>query len=83
MKAKARRIVCVGVFVFVGAAIAEAADVKGLVKEIFSVPSVTGNEQFLAAKIAAFLPKSPPLSTDRQAQGGASRKGTISSYCAP
>jgi putative aminopeptidase FrvX len=41
-----------------------AADVKGLIREIFPVPSATGNEQFLAAKIAGFLPKTAAISGD-------------------
>jgi putative aminopeptidase len=43
---------------------AAAADVKGLVKEIFPIPSATGNEQFLAARISGFLPKSAAVSAD-------------------
>jgi len=45
-------------------AFAGAADVKGLIKEIFPIPSSTGNEQFLAAKIAGLLPKPILVSSD-------------------
>jgi putative aminopeptidase FrvX len=43
---------------------ASAADVKDLLKELFPIPSTTGNEQFLAARIAGYLPKGAALSSD-------------------
>jgi putative aminopeptidase FrvX len=46
------------------ASLGAAADVKGLIKDLFPIPSATGNEQFLAAKIAGFLPKTAALSAD-------------------
>jgi len=51
-------------FLFVALGSAAAAEVTGLIKEIFSIPSVTGNEQFLAARIVGFLPKTAALSAD-------------------
>ena len=38
-------------------AAAGAADVKSLTKELFAVPSTTGNEEILAAKVRGLLPK--------------------------
>lgn len=34
-----------------------AVDLEALIKEFHAIPAVTGNEEFLAAKISAFLPK--------------------------
>ncbi len=39
------------------AAAAGGADLKSVTKELFAVPSTTGNEEVLAAKIRALLPK--------------------------
>jgi endoglucanase len=39
------------------AAAAGGADLKSVTKELFAVPSTTGNEEMLAAKIRALLPK--------------------------
>lgn len=39
------------------AAAAGAADLKTLTKELFAIPSTTGNEEMLAAKIRGLLPK--------------------------
>ncbi len=39
-------------------------DVEALVKEFFVIPSVTGNEELLAAKIMEMLPKSPAAEVD-------------------
>jgi len=41
----------------IGAAGAGAADVKSVMKELFAVPSTTGNEEMLAARIRGLLPK--------------------------
>jgi len=59
-----RRLARIAVLIFALASLAAAADVRALIKEIFPIPSATGNEQFLAAKIAGFLPKSAVLSAD-------------------
>lgn len=45
-------------WLFIGAALAAAQDVKSLAKELFPIPSSTGNEEALAAKIEQSLPKS-------------------------
>jgi endoglucanase len=42
---------------------AGAADVKTLAKELFAVPSTTGNEEMLAARIRALLPKDLAVET--------------------
>ncbi len=42
----------------IGAALAGAQDLKNLVKELYPIPSSTGNEEALAAKIEQTLPKS-------------------------
>jgi endoglucanase len=52
-------ILPVVLWLFIGAAFAAAQDVKSLVKELFLIPSSTGNEEALAAKIEQSLPKSP------------------------
>jgi endoglucanase len=46
------------------AAAAGAADIRSVVKELFAVPSTTGNEHDLAAKIRGFLPKSLGIEED-------------------
>lgn len=46
------------------AAAAGASDLKSLTKEVFAVPSTTGAEDALAAKIRGFLPKGLALETD-------------------
>jgi len=43
---------------------AAPADLKDLVKQIYSVPSASGNEELLAAKVAALLPKSAAVERD-------------------
>lgn len=48
----------------VAAAAAGAADVRSVTKELFAVPSTTGNEHELAAKIRGFLPKSLGIEED-------------------
>jgi putative aminopeptidase FrvX len=50
--------------VLIVGATAGAADVKSLVKELFAVPSTTGNEHELAAKIRALLPKGAAVEQD-------------------
>jgi putative aminopeptidase FrvX len=45
-------------------AIAGAADLKSLTKELFAIPSTTGNEDALAAKIRGLLPKGLAVETD-------------------
>lgn len=45
-------------WLFVGAASLAAQDLKSLVREIFPIPSSTGNEEALAVKILQSLPKS-------------------------
>jgi putative aminopeptidase FrvX len=39
-------------------------DIKDLVKQIYAIPSATGNEELLAAKIAGLLPKSAAVERD-------------------
>jgi len=46
------------------AAAAGAADLKAVTKELFAVPSTTGNEDLLAAKIRGLLPKGAAIETD-------------------
>jgi endoglucanase len=46
------------------AAAAVSADVRGLVKDLFPLPAVTGNEMILAAKIAALLPRTLTVETE-------------------
>jgi putative aminopeptidase FrvX len=46
------------------AASAGAADVKSLAKELFAVPSTTGNEDRMAAKIRGLLPKGLAVEED-------------------
>jgi len=46
------------------AAAVEATDVKTLTKELFAVPSTTGNEDMLAAKIRGLLPKGVAVEED-------------------
>ena len=54
---RARRTGClVAVAVCVLSAAAGAADLKTITKELFAVPSTTGNEDMLAAKIRGLLP---------------------------
>jgi len=53
------------VVVLTGVAVPAApADVHSLIKDIFPVPSVSGNEEQLAAKIAGFLPKGVSVEKD-------------------
>ena len=40
-----------------GAALAASYDLKDLIREAHSIPSTTGNEELLAARILSFLPK--------------------------
>ena len=60
----ARTIGLVAAAVLIVGATAGAADVKGLVKELFAVPSTTGNEHELAAKIRGLLPKAAAVEED-------------------
>ena len=48
----------------VAAAAAGAADLRTLTKELFAVPSTTGNEHELAAKIRGLLPKTLAIEED-------------------
>jgi len=48
----------------VAAAAAGAADVRSVTKELFAVPSTTGNEQELAARIRGLLPKNVAVEED-------------------
>jgi putative aminopeptidase FrvX len=43
---------------------AGAADLKTITKELFAVPSTTGSEDLLAARIRGLLPKDLPVETD-------------------
>jgi endoglucanase len=45
-------------------AAASPADLKDLVRQLYPVPSATGNEEILAAKIASLLPKSAAVERD-------------------
>ena len=60
----ARALGLVTIGVGLAAAAAGAADVKGLAKELFAVPSTTGNEEHLAARIRALLPKGAAIEQD-------------------
>ncbi len=64
MRLTLRSLITVLVLVSALAIFAAAAEVKDLVKEVFPIPSVTGNENGLAAKIASLLPKSVTSQTD-------------------
>jgi putative aminopeptidase FrvX len=55
--------IAVLIAVLVSAA-AEAADLKSLTKELFAVPSTTGNEEMLAARIRGELPKGLAVEAD-------------------
>jgi len=57
-KRRIKAILPVALWLFIGAAFAGAQDLKSLVKELFPIPSSTGNEEILAAKIEQSLPKS-------------------------
>jgi putative aminopeptidase FrvX len=46
------------------AAAAPPADLKDLVRQLYPVPSATGNEELLAARIAVLLPKSAAVERD-------------------
>jgi len=46
------------------AAAAGAADLRTVIKELFAVPSTTGNEDMLAAKIRGLLPKGAVIEVD-------------------
>ncbi|MBP1659016.1 MAG: peptidase [Candidatus Aminicenantes bacterium] len=48
----------------IAAAAAGAADLRTLTKEIFAVPSTTGNEEMLAAKVRGLLPKGMAVEED-------------------
>lgn len=50
--------------VLIAAAAAGAADVKTVAKDLFAVPSTTGNEDMLAARIKALLPKGAAVEED-------------------
>jgi putative aminopeptidase FrvX len=55
-------------FLWAAAVSSSAADVKSLIKDFHSTPAVTGNEELLAAKIAALLPK--PFAAESDNLGG-------------
>lgn len=59
-----RTIGLIAAAVFIAGATAGAGDVKSLAKELFAIPSTTGNEHELAAKIRALLPKSAAVEQD-------------------
>jgi putative aminopeptidase FrvX len=50
--------------IFFGQVEAAPADLKSLIKDISAIPSVTGNEELLAAKISSFLPKNAASEKD-------------------
>ena len=65
MSHRARRTAgLVAVAVCVLSAAAGAADLKAITKELFAVPSTTGNEDLLAAKIRGLLPKDLAVEAD-------------------
>jgi endoglucanase len=51
-------------WVMAGSGISAGPDLKTLVKDVFSIPAVTGNEELLAAKIRDILPESLAIETD-------------------
>lgn len=59
-----RLITAVILVAFVEGAAASPADLKDLVRQLYPVPSATGNEELLAARIAALLPKSAAVERD-------------------
>jgi endoglucanase len=60
----ARTFALVASAVLIAAAAEAATDVKGLTKDLFAVPSITGNEDSLAAKLRERLPKGLTVETD-------------------
>lgn len=58
-----RRLAAAAAFL-AAASLSFAGDIKVLVKEFLPIPSVTGNEEALAAKIAAILPKALAVEKD-------------------
>ena len=67
-----------------GASAAAPADLKDLIREIHAIPSTTGNEELLAARIAAALPKTG-VDTDNLGSVVArfGRGGARLALCAP
>jgi len=63
-KKRSQTILLVTLWLFVGAVFVAAQDIQSLVREIFPIPSATGNENALAAKIELSLPKSVPKEKD-------------------
>ena len=54
-----------GLFLLVlGGGVLEGADLKSLVKDVFPIPSTTGNEELLAGRVRAILPKGSALEND-------------------
>jgi putative aminopeptidase FrvX len=68
MAIKLRIIAGTLVLALAASAGAGGAEVKGLVKGIYPIPAATGNEEFLAAGIAALLPRG--MATERDNLGG-------------
>jgi putative aminopeptidase FrvX len=60
----ARTFALVAAAVLIGTAIGGATDVKALTRDLFAVPSTTGNEDRLAAKLRERLPKGLAVETD-------------------
>ncbi len=57
-------VMSVILFGIVGAAAAAPADLKDLIRQLYPVPSATGNEELFAAKIAGLLPKAAVVERD-------------------
>jgi putative aminopeptidase FrvX len=64
MSYPSRRRFAAAAAILAAATLAFAGDIKVLVKDIYPIPSVTGNEAALAAKIASMLPKSLTVERD-------------------
>jgi hypothetical protein len=62
-----KTVVLMSAVLLAAAALTSAADIKILIKDFHSTPAATGNEDLLAAKIAALLPK--PFITERDNLG--------------
>lgn len=67
------------ILVLTFAAPAHPEDVKTLLKEIFPIPSATGNEEILADKIASLLPRSAAVEKDNLGSLYAKTRGAGSS----
>jgi putative aminopeptidase FrvX len=68
IRSSPRLIIAVILVAFIGgeawAATAAPADLKNLVRQLYPIPSATGNEELLASRIASLLPKAAAVERD-------------------